>query len=185
MRRAITSVEESLAITMDMQNQLGSAAAYGQMVDCTCCLGETEPAEEYSMQAVTIGESMNLPDVYTYYANLANIARDLCDAESAAQWQAKCQAKWAELQRVRRGESADDPEASTSQQLVKLLADLAQAAYTARTRRATLSPNAAQALAQPPEHNCQEHQTPLKRYCRGENVWYSHKTDDGKWSREK
>ena len=36
-----------------------------------------------------------------------------------------------------------------------------------------------------PAHFCQEHQTPFKRYSRGENVWYSHKTADGKWCREK
>ena len=37
----------------------------------------------------------------------------------------------------------------------------------------------------PPDHYCHEHQTPYKRYSRGENVWWSHKTPDGKWCREK
>ena len=37
----------------------------------------------------------------------------------------------------------------------------------------------------PPEHFCQEHQTPFKQYHRGDNVWYSHKTTEGKWCREK
>ena len=36
-----------------------------------------------------------------------------------------------------------------------------------------------------PEHYCQEYQTPFKRYRRGESVWWSHKTVDGKWCREK
>ena len=36
-----------------------------------------------------------------------------------------------------------------------------------------------------PAHYCQEHQTEYKRYSRGENVWWSHKTGDGKWCREK
>ena len=26
---------------------------------------------------------------------------------------------------------------------------------------------------------------PFNRYSRGKNVWYSHKTGDGKWCREK
>ena len=36
-----------------------------------------------------------------------------------------------------------------------------------------------------PAHYCHEHGTPFKRYHRGESVWYSHKTADGKWCREK
>ena len=37
----------------------------------------------------------------------------------------------------------------------------------------------------PPEHYCQEHQTPFKQYKRGDNVWWSHKTADGNWCLEK
>ena len=36
-----------------------------------------------------------------------------------------------------------------------------------------------------PAHYCQEHQTEYKRYSPGEAVWWSHKTADGKWCREK
>ena len=35
-----------------------------------------------------------------------------------------------------------------------------------------------------PDHYCLEHQTGSKRYQRGANTWYSHKTDDGTWCRE-
>jgi hypothetical protein len=35
-----------------------------------------------------------------------------------------------------------------------------------------------------PAHVCQEHQTAFKQHSRGENVWWSHKTGDGKWCRE-
>ncbi len=35
------------------------------------------------------------------------------------------------------------------------------------------------------EHHCQEHDKPFKRYSRGDSVWWSHKTADGKWCREK
>jgi hypothetical protein len=37
----------------------------------------------------------------------------------------------------------------------------------------------------PPEHYCQQHQTEYRRYERDGRVWYSHKTGDGKWCREK
>jgi hypothetical protein len=35
-----------------------------------------------------------------------------------------------------------------------------------------------------PDHYCLEHQTGFKRYQRGANTWYSHKTGDGAWCRE-
>ena len=38
---------------------------------------------------------------------------------------------------------------------------------------------------EPAQNYCQEHQTPFRRYSRGERFWYSHKTADGKWCREK
>ena len=39
---------------------------------------------------------------------------------------------------------------------------------------------------QPPvqDHYCLEHQTEFKRYQRGADTWYSHKTVDGTWCRE-
>ena len=42
-------------------------------------------------------------------------------------------------------------------------------------------------LTQPlpaPDHYCLEHQAGFKRYQRGANTWYSHKSDDGTWCRE-
>ena len=42
-------------------------------------------------------------------------------------------------------------------------------------------------LTQPlpaPDHYCLEHLTEFKRYQRGANTWYSHKTVDGAWCRE-
>ena len=38
--------------------------------------------------------------------------------------------------------------------------------------------------AETPAHYCQEHQTSFKRYSRGESIWWSHKTAEGKWRRE-
>ena len=40
-------------------------------------------------------------------------------------------------------------------------------------------------LAQPLARYCQEHHTAFRQHSRGENVWWSHKTADGKWCREK
>ena len=34
------------------------------------------------------------------------------------------------------------------------------------------------------DHHCLDHQAGFKRYQRGANTWYSHKTDDGTWCRE-
>ena len=35
------------------------------------------------------------------------------------------------------------------------------------------------------EHFCQGHQTEYKRFEKDGRVWYSHKTDDGKWCKDK
>ena len=35
-----------------------------------------------------------------------------------------------------------------------------------------------------PEHFCSEHQTPFKKYTKGESTWYAHKADDS-WCNEK
>ena len=35
-----------------------------------------------------------------------------------------------------------------------------------------------------PDHYCLEHLAEFKRYQRGANTWYSHKTVDGAWCRE-
>ncbi|NTU75861.1 MAG: hypothetical protein HGA86_07050 [Anaerolineaceae bacterium] len=48
---------------------------------------------QYALQALQIRESLNLPEVYRVYDNLAAIARDRGDSEVAARWQAKYEAK--------------------------------------------------------------------------------------------
>jgi hypothetical protein len=39
--------------------------------------------------------------------------------------------------------------------------------------------------ADTPAHYCHEHKTEYKRYGKSGKVWYSHKSSDGKWCREK
>jgi len=54
-----------------------------------------------------IYESHDLPEVYKVYGNLAAIARDRGDSEAAARWQAKYEAKLAELEQRRRGDGSN------------------------------------------------------------------------------
>jgi hypothetical protein len=110
-------------------------------------LGELGQAEKYLLQALQIHESLNLPDVHKDYNNLADIARDRGDTEAAARWQAKYEAKEAELERLRRGEGASGPSAEEIRQIRGFVLELAQAAYAARVSKAPLAPDAAEALA--------------------------------------
>ena len=50
---------------------------------------------------------------------------------------------------------------------------------------AASEPEPPETPATSPEHYCQEHQREFRRYSRGDSVWWSHKTADGKWCREK
>jgi hypothetical protein len=69
-------------------------------------LGDLDRAEDHLCQAAGIWEPLEHPDVYKVYANLAQVARNRGDAEAAAEWQTKCDAKIAELERLRRGVGA-------------------------------------------------------------------------------
>ena len=53
----------------------------------------------------TLNSPWNCPAVYVIYDNLGKIARQRGGKEAAAQWQGKCEAKLAELQRLRQAES--------------------------------------------------------------------------------
>lgn len=104
LRRAASSVGESLAVWLEMNNRVNTAAAYSQLGVLYRMLGEWKQAEEHSMQALRIHEELNHPDVYRDYWNLADIARARGDAPAAAGWQAKYEAKVAKLARLARGE---------------------------------------------------------------------------------
>ena len=73
-----------------------------------------------------------------------------------------------------------------SQQLQKLWAN-GKAAHNGSESQGE-APQDAEPPEPPPEtpaHYCQEHQAEVKRYERQGKVWYSHKTADGKWCKEK
>ncbi|MFC1718198.1 tetratricopeptide repeat protein [Candidatus Poribacteria bacterium] len=148
LRQATTSVDESLKIKLEMDNQVGAAASYSQLGILYQMLGDLDQAEENSKQALEIRKSLNLPDVYKSYGVLAEIARARGDQEAAAEWQAKYEAKVAELEKLRRGEGAGGQPAGMQEQVVKAIMALAQAAFNARKSNALLPPEAAELLAQ-------------------------------------
>ena len=138
--RAVTSVEESLAGWLELNNQVNAASSYSQLGVLHRMLGDLDQAEKSMRQALQIYEAHNLPDVYKVYGNLAGIARDRGDAAAAARWQAKYETKLAELERLRRGEGTEEGEmgeggrgrGGAEEQLATLILALAQAAYQAR-----------------------------------------------------
>jgi tetratricopeptide (TPR) repeat protein len=149
LRQAVASVEESLAIKLELKGQVLAASSYHQLGILYRLLGELDRAEEHALQALRIYESLNLPEVYRTYGVLANIARARGDEAAAARWQAKYEAKVEELERLRRGGGAEAQGGrGAGGQLAELILALAQAAYQARVSGAALEPQAAEALAQ-------------------------------------
>ena len=72
-----------------------------------------------------------------------------------------------------------------SQQLHKLWANGKTAQNVSQSQvEAAQVPELTATPPEPPEHYCREHQTKYKRYSRGENLWWSHKTSDGRWCKE-
>ncbi len=147
LRKAVDSVKECLGIMLELNDQVNAATSYAQLGVLYRELGELDEAERYAMQGLAIRESLNLPDVWKGYANLADIARDRGDADAAAEWQAKYDAKVAELERLARGEGGDGEAPGVPPELVKGILGLAQAAYAARESELPLAPDAAEALA--------------------------------------
>jgi tetratricopeptide (TPR) repeat protein len=147
LRQAIDSVQEGLTIAVEMHNQVGAASAYFQLGVLKRLLGDQGQAEANLHQALQIYEALNLPDVWKVHANLAEIARDRGDQEAAARWQAKRDAKLAELERLRRGEDTGAATAGVSDDLMEALVALAQVCYQARADQTPLPTDAADVLA--------------------------------------
>ena len=66
-------------------------------------LGDLDLAEEQLLKGLEIRESLNLPDTWKYYANLAEIGEARDDVEAAAAWSAKRDAKLKEVRRLAGG----------------------------------------------------------------------------------
>ena len=155
LRQAIGSVQESLAAWLELGNRVNAAASYFQLGVLYRMAGDLERAEEHARQALQIRESLNLPDVYKDYGNLAEIARARGDGEAAARWQAKRDAKVAELERLRRGggeETRGQGDKETRRQgdrkLAQAILALAQGVYRARGAGGRVPLEVGEALAQ-------------------------------------
>ena len=70
-----------------------------------------------------------------------------------------------------------------SQQLHKLWANGKTAQNGSESAVQPISKPESPPAREQPEHFCQEHSVPFKRYARGESVWYAHKTGNT-WCRE-
>ena len=150
LHQAVASVEESLTIGLEMGNQLGAADSYSQLGLLYPLLGDLAQAEENALKSLQIRESLNHPDAYKSYGILANIAEARGDSDVAAQWQAKLEAKWAEIQQLRQGPGAGEQGRAgvggQEAQLVQAIVELAQAAFNAR-QSGNVEPELAEALA--------------------------------------
>jgi tetratricopeptide (TPR) repeat protein len=103
LRRAVASVQESLAIRLELQDQVGAALSYGQLGVLYRMLGDLDEAEASLHASLQIHEALGLTDVWKNYRDLAEVARARGDEEAAVHWQAKCDTKRAELDRLQRG----------------------------------------------------------------------------------
>ncbi len=160
---AITEIEASLAITQQMNDQIGAAASHFQLGKLHRLRGDLDRAEAEARQALAIHEPLDYPETWKVYLSLAQIARARGDSPAADQWQAKAEAKHAEMQRRARGGSEDaadttDPSAAALQnrQFLDALVALAQSVYQHQAAAAAqptapvqpLPPDLAETLAQ-------------------------------------
>lgn len=144
LRRAVVSVEESLTIKLKRKDRVAAASSYFQLGVLHLKLCVFDQAEEYLMKSLEVGELLNLPDVWKDYDNLADVAEARGDTEAAAAWQAKRDAKLAELERLRGGGSGG----ALPEEAAQTILALARAVYAARTSGVELAEDAAEVLAQ-------------------------------------
>lgn len=150
LRQAVASVQSSLAIKLEGQDQVGAALSFMELGQTWRLLGDFTQAEDNLKLALQIHESLQLPDVYKTYWNLMELARDRGDQQAAAQWQAKYEAKWAEVQRLRRGEGEQGAsgKGQVPEEFLKGIIGLAQAVYAARMGQSPLSAEVNEVLEQ-------------------------------------
>ena len=146
LRRAAASVEESLGIKVEMEDRLGAARSYFQLGVLYFEMDRLDEAEENLVKGMEIFEPLDYLDVWKVYYQLARIARARCDDEAAARWQAKFEAKHAQVERLKRGEGANP--GRLPEEVAKMLLALARTAHQARVTRSALAPQSAEILAQ-------------------------------------
>lgn len=144
--KAVVSVQESLKIKLERQDQVMAASSYFQVGVLHQMRGDLIAAEQNMLQALAIYEPLDYPELFKVYGQLANIARARGDEKSAAEWQVKYETKRAEIKRRERGEGK--PALRVDEKLVKFLTELAQFSYAVRAQKAAIPPDLAEALAQ-------------------------------------
>ena len=145
LEKAVASIKESLAIKLENQDQIGAASSHSQLSILHQMRGDLEAAQQNALRALAIREPLDHPDLWKVYGNLAKIARARGEAAAAAEWQAKSDAKRAEIRRRERGESGA---VRIEGELRQFILQLAQLCYQVRRAGAALPPQAAEALAQ-------------------------------------
>jgi tetratricopeptide (TPR) repeat protein len=145
LEKAIAAIRESLALALEGQDQPGAAASYSALGILHQMDDAQQAAQENLLQALAIYEPLDHPNLVVVYANLAKIARLRGEEAAAAKWQAKRDAKRAEIERLERGEGGGG---QVDEQLVKFILSLAQLCYQVRVNKTSLPPEAAEALAQ-------------------------------------
>ena len=143
LRRALESIEESLAVHLERNDQVGAAASHHQLGQLHWMLGDFDSAEKKSREALEIFEPLDHPESWKVYGNLAKVAEARGDAEAAAEWAAKRDTKLEDLRQRQGGGGKGAPLA----QLAEPLLALAQAVYASRASRSDLDPDAAEAVA--------------------------------------
>lgn len=89
---AVTEIESSLVIKLEMGNRLGEAVSRFQLGVLCRLLGDLDRAEAEARQALAIREPLNHPDTWKDCASLAEIARVRGDQSAATDWQARADA---------------------------------------------------------------------------------------------
>ncbi len=100
---ALRSVEESLRIDQDRDNQPGAAISLHSLAHIHLRLNDLAAAERDAHAARQIFESLSLPDLWKNYGVLSEIAEARGDTAAAAEWAQKRDAKRAELKRLAGG----------------------------------------------------------------------------------
>ena len=139
LRQAIASVQASLKIRQEQQDQVNAAASFFQLGVLYRMVGDLAQAEAHLAQAQAIYELLDNPELYKVYGELARVAHARGDATAATQWQLKCDAKEAELVR-RRGTGGRMPPLVQFEPLLRALAAVARGDTTQRAELEALLP---------------------------------------------
>ncbi len=132
-------------MNLEVNDQIGAAASYQGLGVLYQMLDDLDRAEDYLQQALAVYATRNMPDVYKVYHYLAGVSRARGDTNAATEWQAKHDAKVAELERLHRG---DDTPVSVPAQMKDAILALARVVHDVRPRGVSLPADAAEALAQ-------------------------------------